>query len=621
MCDNSGVMVSFFGRALRAGGLVVFALALSCGSPPAPPPTPAPDIEATVQAAVRAALPTPTPTPAPDIPATVEAGIRATMTAAPTATPLPPATPTPEPTATPIPTATPQPTATLLPRPTPTPSIAQMVQRVKSGVVRIRTTGGSGSGFVFETNASDRSGLVLTNYHVIEGYTAVDVTVGDTVTYAGRVHGVDPRRDLAVVRICCGNFAKLEFGDAQGLAVGSEVVAVGYPLGLAGAATVTKGIVSANRFDSDYSRWVIQTDASINPGNSGGPLLAADGSVIGINTYKRELSSSGRPVEGVGFAVSEVTVRAQLPTLKSGSYTPTRTTDPRWYDYTHPIRGYGLRVPEGWTLELENDGDLQLQGPRNMASFWVIGPSSEFGTLQEYTDNVIDAARSRSPLVFEILAVANVILGPKNHAAIRWESAWQELAEHCLARAVTWTLLVGNHGYIVEGVVCQGASAQDWQTLERIAGSFVPEQWEEYTDPIHGYALQVPPDWDIRRESTDEVVIGSPDGQAIIAVVGGYWDHESAEQLASQTLVNWRSLSPVVFEAGSVSTAVVGPDAVRAQRQEYRWQSSTEFCIDTGTALFLLVESRGYIVNAAVCEASTSKYQDVIELILESFNP
>ena len=91
MCDNSGVMVSFFGRALRAGGLVVLALALSCGSPP---PTPAPDIEATVEAAVRAALPTPAATSAPDIPATVDAGIRATLAAAPTATPLPTPMPT-----------------------------------------------------------------------------------------------------------------------------------------------------------------------------------------------------------------------------------------------------------------------------------------------------------------------------------------------------------------------------------------------------------------------------------------------------------------------------------------------------------------------------------------------
>ena len=616
MCDNAWEMVRFFGGALRAAGLVVLALGVSCASPP---PTPGPDIEATVEAAVRAALPTPTATSPPDIPATVEAGKRATLAAAPTATPL--STPMPEPTATPQPAATPQRTATPLPRPTPIPSIAQMVERVKSGVVRVETEDGSGSGFVFETDASDRSALVLTNYHVIEGYASVEVTVGDAVTYAGWVQGVDPRRDLAVVRICCGSFITLAFGNARDLAAGSEVVAVGYPLGFAGSATVTKGIVSANRFDSDYSRWVIQTDASINPGNSGGPLLAADGSVIGINTSKREYTDSGRPVDGVGFAVSEVTVRERLPQLKAGRYVVTPTPEPRTEKYVHPTWSYGLQAPEGWTIGIDDEQDLYLLSPRGMANVWVVGPYSEFGTLQEFSESLIDSALSRLPFLFEIIDISNVTLGPKKHAAIRWEYAWQESAESCLGRAVTWTLLVGNHGYIVEGVVCEGAPAQDWQTLERIAGSFVPEQWEEYTDPIHGYALHVPPDWEIRREGTDEVVIGSPDGQAIMSVLGGYRDYESAEQLASQTLAYWRSLSPVVFEAGSVSTAVVGPDAVRTQRQEYRWQSTTEFCIEKGTSLFLWVRSRGYILDAGVCEASTSKHQEVIELILESFNP
>ena len=497
-----------------------------------------------------------------------------------------------------------------------------MVERVKSGVVRVETAdGGGGSGFVFETTAGDGSALVLTNYHVIEGNSSVEITVGDAVTYAGRVQGVDPRRDLAVVRICCGSFTALPFGDARGLGVGSEVVVIGYPLGLAGSATVSKGIVSANRFDSDYQRWEIQTDAPINPGNSGGPLLAADGKVVGINTYIVRSYAGQQVVEGLGFAVSEVTVRAQLPTLKSGSYTPTPTPEPRWDRYTHPIWGYGLRVPEGWTLELDNEQELHLQAPRNMATFWVIGPYSEFGTLQEFTDNLLDAARSQSPLVFEPLGFSNVILGPNDHAAIRLEYAWQDSEESCLAKAVTWALLVGNHGYIVEGIVCQGAPAQDWQTLERIARSFVPKQWEEYTEPNHGYALHVPPDWEIRRESTDEVLIGSPDGQARLSVWRGHQGYESAEQLAAQTLAHWRSSSPAVFETGSVATVFVGPHAMPAQRHDYRWQSSTEFCIDTGTALFLLVESRGYIVNAAVCEASTSKHQDVIELILESFNP
>ena len=125
-----------------------------------------------------------------------------------------------------------------------------MVEEAKLGVVRINTGGGNGSGFIFETRPSDGSALILTNHHVIEGYASVRVTVWDAMTYAGQVQGVDPRRDLAVVRICCGSFTALPFGNARSLGAGSEVVAVGYALGISGSATVTKGIVSANRFDN-----------------------------------------------------------------------------------------------------------------------------------------------------------------------------------------------------------------------------------------------------------------------------------------------------------------------------------------------------------------------------------
>ena len=116
-------------------------------------------------------------------------------------------------------------------------------------MVRIATNRGSGSGVIFETNASDGSALVLTNFHVIEGATRVDVVVNDRVTHAGAIQGADAARDLAVVRICCGVFQAVPFGDAASLRVGAEVVAIGYALGIPGSATVTRGIVSAVRFE------------------------------------------------------------------------------------------------------------------------------------------------------------------------------------------------------------------------------------------------------------------------------------------------------------------------------------------------------------------------------------
>jgi len=121
------------------------------------------------------------------------------------------------------------------------------------------------------------------------------------------------------VSICCGSFNPLTFGDAANVQAGTEVVNIGYALGIIGEASVSRGIVSAVRYDGDYRRWVIQTDATMNPGNSGGPMLSLSGEVLGINTFKFESTPGGRSIEGLGFAVSEVTIREQILSMKQGA--------------------------------------------------------------------------------------------------------------------------------------------------------------------------------------------------------------------------------------------------------------------------------------------------------------
>ncbi len=192
-----------------------------------------------------------------------------------------------------------RPPPTLTPRPAPT-SLSAMIRQVRPGVVRIDTPSGVGSGVI--VIAQNQEAYIITNYHVIEGYGSVDVTVNDAATYSGTVWIASPEVDLAVVRICCGSFHKLTLGNAGTLAPGDEVVTMGYALGLGGAATVTKGIVSAVRYDSGLDAWVIQTDAAMNPGNSGGPMLSLAGEVLGINTF-------GLSGEGLGFAIAESAVR------------------------------------------------------------------------------------------------------------------------------------------------------------------------------------------------------------------------------------------------------------------------------------------------------------------------
>ena len=199
-----------------------------------------------------------------------------------------------------------------------------MVKQVRPSVVRIETSSGSGTGIIFDKQG--QTGYVITNQHVIEGQAQIDVTVDDSAAYSGTVLGIDRVRDLAVVRICCGSFQELAFGDATSLDPGAEVINVGYALGIPGPASITKGIVSALRWDSRFESWVIQTDAPINPGNSGGPMLSSDGKVVGINTFKISETS----VEGLGFAISETTVQERIPALRTATAraTPTPTRLP-----------------------------------------------------------------------------------------------------------------------------------------------------------------------------------------------------------------------------------------------------------------------------------------------------
>ena len=156
---------------------------------------------------------------------------------------------------------------------------------------------------------------MITTHHVVEGFGRVTVVVNDSSSYQGTVRGIDHIRDLAVVSICCGRFQALPFGNASDLEAGDEVVAIGYALGLSGEATITRGIVSATRFDAAHQSEVIQTDAAINPGNSGGPMLSRRGNP-GHQHFPLRRVRQWQTAEGLGFAISEETVRARIPALK-----------------------------------------------------------------------------------------------------------------------------------------------------------------------------------------------------------------------------------------------------------------------------------------------------------------
>ena len=156
---------------------------------------------------------------------------------------------------------------------------------------------GLGSGFIF-----DKSGIIITNNHVIEGADEISVIMSDQKKFSAELLGRDPKADLAVLKINPGDtiLQQVSFGDSDKARVGDWTIAIGNPLGLGG--TVTAGIVSAISRDIGNGPYVkfIQTDASINRGNSGGPLFNIRGEVIGINTAI--ISQTGGSI-GLGFAI------------------------------------------------------------------------------------------------------------------------------------------------------------------------------------------------------------------------------------------------------------------------------------------------------------------------------
>ena len=222
-----------------------------------------------------------------------------------------------------------------------TASVVPIAQKAGPAIVGIRTTIRTslerffgpeaeqsrveGSGVVLDSN-----GYIMTNYHVVQDAdprnvsrqsVTLEVFLSDKRQAKAKFVGGDPLNDLAVIKIDLKNLPVAELGDSSKLQVGALAVAIGNPLGLEFAGSVTTGVISAlNRTVSveDRTLNLIQTDAAINPGNSGGALVDSEGKVVGINTVK--ISVSG--VEGLGFAIPINQAKKILPDLKKFGRVP-----------------------------------------------------------------------------------------------------------------------------------------------------------------------------------------------------------------------------------------------------------------------------------------------------------
>jgi putative serine protease PepD len=207
-------------------------------------------------------------------------------------------------------------------------ALSAVYQRVKDGVVEVTVStgaqfgrdipgGATGSGFVI-----DKEGHIITNQHVVEGASTVQVRFSDGTEVDAEVVGTDPSTDIAVLDVDrpASRLTPLSFAGAGSLRVGDSVIAIGSPFGLEG--TLTSGIVSAlgreiqspNRFTIENA---IQTDAALNQGNSGGPVLDSAGRVVGVAAQIRSESGGS---DGIGYAIpGDTAQRVARELIQDGS--------------------------------------------------------------------------------------------------------------------------------------------------------------------------------------------------------------------------------------------------------------------------------------------------------------
>ena len=223
------------------------------------------------------------------------------------------------------------------------------------------TGSGSGSGSII-----DKRGYVVTNCHVIEDATTINISLADGPSYEGHVIGKDIESDIAVIKFDPDPKAELktiDFGNSDALKVGQKVIAIGNPFAL--ERTMTTGIISGlgrpiQSSNNVIIRNMIQTDAAINPGNSGGPLLDSKGHMIGINTiiYSKSGSSSG-----VGFAIPVSTARRVVRDLLAFGRVNRGTIQASFVQNTGRIAAYaGYKISTGLLVNKVRSGSKAAQG-------------------------------------------------------------------------------------------------------------------------------------------------------------------------------------------------------------------------------------------------------------------
>lgn len=200
-----------------------------------------------------------------------------------------------------------------------------VIHNVDPSVVQIQGSGGGPGGSVGSGEILTSDGYIVTNSHVVHGFTSFTVLMANSQQVSARLIGERPSEDLAVLKVNATGLKPIAVGDSSKVQVGEFALAVGSPLGLEQSAT--SGIISALNRSAvevvDGRRFtitgLIQTSAPINPGNSGGALVNLKGQLVGIPTLAAVEPSTGVAANGIGFAISSNRMKTIVNQLTGGA--------------------------------------------------------------------------------------------------------------------------------------------------------------------------------------------------------------------------------------------------------------------------------------------------------------
>ena len=286
--------------------------------------------------------------------------------------------------------------------------VAQVASQVEPSVVQVNVEAiqntpfgaergsGVGSGVIYR-----RDGYIITNNHVVEGASEVNVAFADGTTERAEVVGRDPNTEIAVVRVDRDDLPAAKFSESEDLVAGQLAVAIGSPSGF--ESTVTAGVISGigrefppeitGGFDPSLVD-LIQTDAAISPGSSGGALADRDGEIIGINVAYLPQTETGAPVQGLGFAIpSDTAVSVADQLIETGevtsAYLGVVTTDLSQQD----AERFDLPVDSGAIVrDVESGSGAEEAGVRRGDIIVALGDASI-----ENTGDLLGALRDYRP--------------------------------------------------------------------------------------------------------------------------------------------------------------------------------------------------------------------------------